>query len=270
MNKIPDVFKIQFCIFLGVLALVFAIWALRSGDGRIGLAEESYRKGETAITIAERKSAFNTALDLFLKLDADYHPNFGTGKLDFNIGNTYYQLGEYPLAILYYKRAEQLMPRLELVKRNLLQAQKKNGLHVEENTRLFNVLLGKTLLSLPERLQLFFVLSVLTLIFISGWLWTKNPWLSKAALFFMIPAAVVSLNLFVTYYFSPVDAILIHAVELRKDAGNEFAKVGETPVPGGTSLEVINTTPSGRWLKVVAPGGDLGYVPSEVVKLVDL
>ncbi|HEV8051485.1 MAG TPA: tetratricopeptide repeat protein, partial [Parachlamydiaceae bacterium] len=252
MKNIPDIFKIQFCIFLGVLALVFAMWALRSGDERVGQAEESYRKGEAASTISERKTAFNTALDLFMKLDADYQPNLGTGKLDFNLANTYYQLGEYPSAILHYQRAEQLMPRSEAVKRNLMQAQKKSELNVEENRRLFDVLLGKTFLSLPERLQLFFVLAVLTLIFISGWFWTRNPWLSKAAVFCLIPASIALLNLVATYYFSPVDAILIRSEELRRDAGREFATVGDKPIPGGSSLEVINTVPNGRWLKVLA------------------
>lgn len=270
MKNIPDVFKIQFAIFLGALALVFAMWALRSGDARVAQAEESYRQGEAATTISERKTAFNTALDLFLKLNADYHPNFGTGKLDFNIGNTYYQLGEYPLSILHYKRAEQLMPRSEVVKRNLAQAQKKGGLNVTENRRFLDVLLGKNLLSLPERIELFFVLAVLTLVFTSGWLWTKSSWLSKVAGLFLIPASLVLLNLIVTHYFSPVEAVLTQAVELRRDAGTQFAKVGDTPIPGGTSVEVISTTPNGRWIKVVAPGGDLGFVPSEAVKLVDL
>jgi hypothetical protein len=270
MNRIPDIFKIQLVIFLGLIALVMAMWALRSGDGRILKGEESYRKGESATTISERKTAFNEALDNFLKLEADYNPRFGTGKLDFNIANTYFQLGEYPLSILHYKRAEQLMPRSEVVKRNLVQAEKKGGVNAEENRRMLDVLLGKTFLSLPERIELFFVLAVLTLAFVSGWLWTKNSGLYKGAIFFLIPATVVLLNLIATHYFSPVDAVLMHAVELRRDAGNEFAKIGDAPIPGGTTLEVIGTTPNRRWLKVVAPGGDLGYVPSEAVKLVDL
>jgi tetratricopeptide (TPR) repeat protein len=263
-------FKVQFVIFIAILVAILGTLVFRSNDiSDARQAEDYYRKGETATTIYERTEAFNQALALFLKLDDRFHPKFGTGRLPFNIGNTYFQLGEYPFSILYYKRAEKLMPRSEPVKRNLSQASAKAGLKMDHPQSLFDLFLLKPFLSLPERLQLFAVFAALTLIFASAWLWTRKPWVSKTAVVFLIPAFLLFLNLVVTYYFSPIEAVLVQAAELRRDAGEEFALVTEQPILGGTVVEVLGTSPNGRWLKVVVPSGDFGFLPSESVKLIE-
>jgi tetratricopeptide (TPR) repeat protein len=269
MKTIPSRFTIQFFVFLGLLAMLLTSLLVKMNDVRLQQAEDSYHKGEAAKTISERKEGFNEALELFLKLDAEYLPHFGTGRLDYNIGNTYFQLEEYPLAILYYKKAENLMPRSELVKRNLSQAENKIGLHEENKHGILDTLLLKPYLSLPERLQLFFIFSLFTLIFTSAWLWTKNQWFSKSAVLFLIPAFLLLLNLTFSYYFSPVHGVLIQSAELRRDAGMQFAKVSEQPILAGTTLEVTGTSMNGRWLRVVLPNGEFGFVPIESLKLIE-
>lgn len=272
MKSIPLWFKIQFFVFISLLVLILGILAFRTGDMHaVNQAEDYYRKGEIAATIYARKEAFNHALEIFLTLDSKYHPDFGTGRLQFNIANTYFQLSEYPFSILYYKRAENLMPRSPLVKRNLSQARAKAGLKISENlNHLMDLFLLKPFLSLPERIQVFTALSILTLIFASAWLWTKKPWISKAAIVFLIPAFVFLLNLAVSHYFSSIEAVLVKTAELRRDAGMEFAPVGEGTVLGGTIVEVVGTSPNGKWLKVIIPGGDFGFMPSEAVKIVEM
>lgn len=271
MKDIPNWFKIQFFVFIGLLVLILAMFVFRTGDMRaVQQAEEYYRKGEMATTIYSRKEAFNHALEILLKLDNTYHPNFGTGRLQYNIGNTYFQLNEYPFSILYYERAKALMPRSPMIKRNLAQTQSRAGLKITEGpVGLLDLFLLKPYLSLPERLQLFAALAALTLVFASAWLWTRKPWLSKIAGAFLVLALVLLVNLGVTHYFSPVEAVLVQAAELRRDAGMEFAQVGNAPFLGGTIVEVVGTSPNGRWLKVAVPGGDFGFMPSEAVKLID-
>ena len=78
-----------------------------SGSAEKGKAY--YSQGVSAATVAGQSAAFNAALDEFLGLEAAGNPVFGSGKLYYNIGNTYFQLEEYPRAILYYARAERLM-----------------------------------------------------------------------------------------------------------------------------------------------------------------
>lgn len=270
INKIPHSFILQFVVIMGLMLLIASLGMFQTGDQRIQLAEKNYRKGEAAMTIAERKESFNSALDDFLQLEAAYHPQYGNGKLSFDIANTYFQLGEYPLSILYYKRAENLMPRSDLVKRNLRQAQEKLGLPETQNSSVWNALLLKPYLSIPERLQVFFILALFALLFSSVWFWTRKYWVFTISVFFLSLLAVFLINLGISYYFSPVEAVLIKAAELRRDAGMEFAKVGDQPLVGGTVLEVIDTSPNRNWFKVLTPEGEFGYVPAESVKFVDL
>lgn len=268
MNAFSDWLKIQFFIVLTLILVVLAVWLPQTGDVRLQQAEEHYRNGEAATTIAARKEGFNSALNLFLKLEEEHQPLFGTGRLSFNIGNAYYQLGEYPLAIAYYRRAESLMPRSLPVKQNLAQVREKAGVSEISDNNLFDALLFKSFISLPEKLQLFFGLSMLSFLFISAWLWMKKRWLGKLAAAFLILTAAVLTNVALSYYFSPIEAILVHAVELRRDAGMEFAKVGDGPIRGGTAVEVVGYASNGKWFEVVAPNNDFGYVPSTSLKLI--
>lgn len=270
MKAIPCRFQVQLFLFLGLIVLVFIFLGLRRGDHRIPLAEESYRKGESASTLAERNEEFNQALDLFLQLDGDYRPNFGSGKLSYNIGNTYFQLGEYPQSILYYMRAENLMPRSQVIKRSLSLARNKLGLSQQDDRDWLDLFLLKPYVSLPERLQVFFALASLALFFCSIWLWTKKQWSSNGGVISLSLLAIVTINLVVTYYFSSVEGVLVKAVELRRDAGVEFAKVSDQPISAGTTVEVVGMSPDVKWMKVVAPNGEFGYAPGEAVKLVDL
>lgn len=270
MTKFLNGLTVLFFAFLVIVAFFFFLQAFQLGDRRIHQGEEAYRKGESAATLSERKEAFNAALDLFLQLNNDYHPRFGSGKLDFAIANTFFQLEEYPLSILYYKRAENLLPRSDLVKRNLSKAQNKMGLKAPENHRFFDTLLLKSYVSLPERLQFFSFFDLCLLFLLSAWIWTRKTWLLNMSLVFLFPFVLLLMNLGLTYYFSPVEAVLIHATELRRDAGIEFAKVGDLPIPGGTTVDIVSVSPNGKWLKIAAPNGEFGYVSSETAKLVDL
>lgn len=70
-------------------------------------ALESYEKGD-----------FNQALTLYKKEDK-------SGELYYNLGNTYYQLGQYPWAIFYYYRALSLRPGDIRIENNLKVTQEK-------------------------------------------------------------------------------------------------------------------------------------------------
>lgn len=269
MNKIPSRFYVQFIIFLSLALLFLLPWGLRKDEPRLQQAQEAYVKGETATTIFSRKEAFNKALDLFLQLERDYHPEFGNGKLSFDIGNTYFQLEEYPLALLYYRKTENLKPRSDIVKRNLLQTYQKLELKPPNTTGLVNTLSLKPWLSLPERLQLTSITALLALIFASVWIWTKKRWSKQAffiSLFILVPLV---LALAFTHYLSPIEAVLIRSSDLRRDAGMEYAKVSEHPLKKGSPLEVIGISPNRKWVKVATPEGQFGYLPNEAIRLID-
>ena len=71
-----------------------------------------------------------------------------------------------------------------------------------------------------------------------------------------------------TRYLSPLEGVVVRSVELRRDAGNQYAAVQIDPVPAGAVVEIVAFSPDGRWYKVLAPKGDLGYAPQEAIRLV--
>lgn len=255
-------------ILLCACVVLFILWGLSSGDSRIQQAEAAYQKGAAAATIYERQEAFNQALDLFLQLETDYRPQFGTGRLYYNIGNTYFQLGEYPRAILYYLRAQQLMPADEKIKSNLALARQKLDLSANLNASIWDLLLFQPFVSLPLRLQLFFCAGCLTVLLFSTWIWTRARWSLYASVIVLSIFTFLFISLIIVRYFTPVHAVLVHAVELRRDAGAQFAKTNSQPVPAGTVIEVLDISKNGLWYKVAVPGADFGYAPQESVRLV--
>ena len=262
----------RFFLTLAGMFVVFTIclvvtFLMRTGDDRIKQAEDIYRQGELASNIAQRKDAFNQSLDLFLQMELEYRPNFGTGRLYYDIGNTFFQLEEYPMAILYYLRSEKLMPRDGYIDRNLAVARQKLGISSVDKKTIIDFLLPSHYLSLPEQLQLFSLAMVLLFVLASGWVWTRNPLFLKGAAVVLAIALFFTISIGSIRYFSPTHAVLIHAAELRRDAGTAFATVRAAPIPAGTVVDILGTSPDADWVKIVAASGEFGYVPQTSVRL---
>lgn len=255
-------------LLVSIVALLLTM-GLGFSDPRLKEADDSYYQGESATTIYSRQTAFNHALDLYLSLDKEYHPVYGNGKLYYNIGNTFFQLGQYPLAILYYERARALMPRAERVQHNLASAQEKLQLpHVVEPSAFSNVFFLHYFLSLPERLQLFFVLGVVALVCSSGWIWSNNLWFKRGAVVSLALLTVLLFSLLYTRYLAPLEAVVVQSVELRRDAGLQYAAVAPEPIPSGIKVEILHVSQDGKWLKVLGPQGELGFAPYESVRII--
>lgn len=268
-RKLPPYIKIPGFIFFAIAALSFYFLLNRPGSSSLREAEEHYAAGEKAETIAARQEQFNLALSLYKDLENAYHPEFGSGKLYFNIANTYFQLGQYPQAILYYYKAYALMPREPKIGRNLQVAQSKLNLADPVRPNIYNQLFFfQYEFSLPERLQVFFFLAALAFALLSFLLWKPHVWTRWA---FYTAAALAALVLFsaaYTRYFSPLEGIIVSSTELYRDAGINYAKVIPKPIPSGSKVEVLNITPNGKWIKIITPEGQFGYIPQTSISLI--
>lgn len=232
-------------------------------------ANKSYLAGEKAQTIAARKDAFNKALALYGQLEEKHNPVFGNGKLFFNIANSYYQVERYPWAILYYYRALQLMPRDDKVRRNLNIALQKIDLPpVSEPPVSHYLLFFHYFLSLPERLQLFFTLSVFLLALISAFIIRKEKFIVHLLVIIGIFWLVMLLDLGYTRYLAPVEGVVVRSTMLYRDAGEQYAKVPEPPVVSGNKVQVLEVVQNGEWLKILAPSGTVGFVPNTALRLI--
>lgn len=228
-----------------------------------------YVKGEKASTIAERSEAFNQALKLYAQLQAEFHPKFGNGILDYNIANSYFQLGEYPLAILHYYRSLSLMPRNDKAAHNLKVALDKLGLKEEGKKSIFGkIFFFYSFLSLPEKLEAFFGLSLLSLLSASMFIWQGRNWMKRTALTCAFFASILLLCIGYHLYYEPTEGVIVKATALYRDAGFQYAKVVEEPVLSGKKVRVVEVLGEGQWLKIVTPEGALGYIPSESVRII--
>lgn len=264
---------INFCLFilvvLGVLSsLIFLFF--QGDDPRIQQAEQSYYKGESAKSIGERKQSFNSSLSAFLDLEQDYNPQFGNGKLFYNIGNTYFQLEQYPLSILYFLKAQSLMPREDSIQNNLAVANEKLGLEAKSEVSAFSkILFIHYLFSLPERLQLLSLAIFLSLVLVSNYLWLKFSWFLKAAYLMLFLSLLLFLSVSYTRFLAPINAVIIKPTDLFLDAGSQYTRVGNKPLPAGSQVEIIGSKTNGKWFKVRTPNGDPGFIPQESFRVVE-
>lgn len=261
----------EFLTLVGVGLILVAIvlfYLNHRTNSTLDSVETLYEKGERALTVGERREFFNQALAEYIQLENTYHPMMGTGKLYYNIANNYFQLGQYPLAIYYYKEARSLRPRDERVTLNLAMAEKNLGVAVKETEQPFRKLLFFYYdLSVPEQLQLLSFFLIVCFLALSAQIWTPKKYWKKIAFFSGLAAAILLGSLMYTYYFAPIQAIMLQGSDLYKGAGKHYARVTENPIPSGVEVEVLESLEEGQWLKVVAPDGAFGYVPSDVVKL---
>jgi hypothetical protein len=232
-------------------------------------AQMSYSAGEKTTDVTERKKAFNQSLKLLLGLEEQYAPTFGNGKLYYDMGNNFFQLEEYPQALLYYYRAEQLRPRDDRVQSHIALTQKKIGITPALVPHAFDWLIFfHNDFSLPERLQLFFALGLLSLALISCYLWIPKPWIYALALASVIATVPMLLSLCYTYSFAPIQAVIVQSSLIYRDAGLNYATVKSEPLQAGVKVKVLGVTTAGKWLKIATEDGTMGYIPQEALRTI--
>lgn len=232
-------------------------------------ANDNYTAGEHADTIAERKKSFNQALSLYLQVEKENHPTYSDGKLYYNIANTYFQLEEYPWAILYYERALKLRPTDEKVHRNLSIALEKAGLPKQKEESIFQkIFFWHSSLSLPQRLQLLFALTVLMLALISAILWKNRPIIKKGIILVGILWALFFFSVIYTHFFAPIEAIAIKPTSLYLGPGPQYAEINNQTILAGSKVRILESLNDGSWLKIISPTGEIGYVSTTNLEVV--
>lgn len=255
-------------LFLNLFTLFLSAQAQ---DTDLEQAEASYFAGEQATTIADRTQDFQHALQLYLGIERDHKKElaYGDGQLYYNIGNSYFQLGELPWAILYYYRTLEFSPRDHRARQNLEIARTKLGLTPPPPPSWFARTLGlQTLLSLPEKLQTFFHLGVALLMLLSAYLWMQSRWIKRAIYLFSAALLFVLLSIGYTLYFSSLEGVLVEPSVLYRDAGTQYAVVSNQPILAGEKVYILDVRQEGQWLKVLTDQDVIGFLPYKAVRLI--
>lgn len=190
--------------------------------------------------------------------DARVCEKCGLGPLFYNIGNIYFYLSQYPLAITYYYRAAQTMPNDPLLVQNLNKALEK----IHEGQ-----VYTPPSITYVEILEILGSLVGLAFLLFSLWIWMKN----KFIFFTGIGVGIVGFVFLCIAIFwkisAPIDAIVISPTLLHKGASEEFPIISENPLFPGTKVHVLDVVHQGKWLKI-SHQGEIGYLSYETIRVI--
>lgn len=233
------------------------------------------------VSSAEYTSAFDSANAAYLKKEYDkaielYEHIVEAGQqapeLYFNLGNAYYQTGDFAHAILNYERAKKLAPDDEDIAVNLKFANQKTEDKIEAAPEMFLVELQRKIVSLMNESSwallciLFFVLGLALLaIFISS----RNTAVKKAG--FYLGAA--SLALFITLFFIAKYSYSVSRSHDEAIVTGASVTVLGSPSESSTKLfilhkgsKVVVTEENNGWLEVKIANGNVGWIKETLVE----
>lgn len=213
-----------------------------------------YRDGEKSPTIAGRQESFNQALKSLQELDVD------TGEYYYDLGNSYFQLEQYPWALFYFLKARKMLPRDAQVQQNIEATFQKLELHPMARSPWIP-------LSLQEELGIFQLLLLITTVLFSFRVWMRDEWLKPASRIALGLAVLFLLFIGSQHYFTPDQAVLAQAAILYKNAGTEYERVFLDPLPPGTILDIVGEANDGSWTKIVNKEGIVGYIQTDKLLL---
>ena len=219
-------------------------------------AYEDYTQGEKSITIAERTKFFNMALVEYKKLEGSN----ASGKLLYNIANTYFQLGEYGQALLYYNRALIEKPRNEKIKANMAVALEKVGVLNASRSRVWEILFFfHHKFSLKERQIAFLFFGIIAVLIWSVYIWRRKYYLRLSGIVITSCWSIFFMSLFWSLYFSSSECVIIKPCMIHRDAGKHYDIIVEKPINSGTKMKIKKD--QGDWFKVEVPEkGSIGFI----------
>lgn len=233
------------------------LWSTLQADP-FSEGQKVYQEGEKSITLKERKKLFNEALSHFQQVECA-HPHHL-----YNLGNCYYQLSEYGLALWYYERALKEDPRNSKIQANLLLTQQK----LKRQSSKKSTYLSKWTPKLKpfEKMLLFYALMFLAFVFSSIWIWTSSPKLKKASQWVSFSYLAFIGYLAFTFFFPKKEALIIQPTLLRRDAAKHYEAISKVPQSAGQKVRLLELSEDKKWVKIKGSKGLEGYVPIEKIR----
>ncbi|MDB6082049.1 MAG: hypothetical protein JWO53_1321, partial [Chlamydiia bacterium] len=231
---------------------------------------EQYKTAECTEKLDIRKKAFNEALSFYLHLE----PKTPSGQLAYNIGNCYYQLSEYGLALLYYYRAERELPRNSKIAHNIFVALNKTGQETgseeffDASHRKFLSFVQLLIFSPYEKEMALFALMLFTFIFASLFLWLQVSLFRSLSILSGLFALFVGINFIWAVFFAPYEAVIIQPGILFVGPGKQYAVITKEPLIPGLKVKVEEVVENGTWLKIKLSSGEEGYITKEQSRII--
>lgn len=257
------------CLFFGVLVYgVYLIWP-EGKSSKEADADRSYLEAEAANSIAVKEQGFNRALKLYLEVKDEAKGINESSKLDYNIANAFFQLGEYPQAVLYYYKALTFNPRNAKARYNLSIALEKLGLPEPKRAPWWQrPFLPYEYLSKTESYQLF------TLLFFLAFLSALVYLYSKRLSYGLFAACFAFFSLFLICYLAWQEliaypqAVVVRSTLLYSEADEQYAQIDKDLIRAGSKVLVLNSLKQGSWLQVAGPDDKIGFLPEKSIEFI--
>jgi len=259
-----------FILIITALVL-FIIYKSKISSQLLLEAEQNYKKAVEAPTPFQRGLDLNQTLSIYSSLEAEHQPIHGNGKLYYNLAQTYFDLEQYPWAVFYDYQAKALMPRNPNVDLHLREALKKLNIAFNENDSIFKkVFFFHYYLSLPERLQILFLCTLLIFATMCLYIWKANlrRFLRGLIMTMLFVGSVFLGSVLYSKYMEPLEGVIVKATMLYRDDSFQVALVDPKPLLEGVKVEVLDVEDSGKWLKIRSAERTLGFIPSDVIQII--
>ena len=210
-----------------------------------------YKKGEESTVYQVQLESFNRSLFLFNQLQILKFPK---GPLFQAIANTYFQLGQYSFALLYYEKALKQGMASSAIENDVRLAQEKLGLPLND--------LGKnqSFFSFLNAHDFSFFLYFMSFLLFSLAIWVKTKALKQTAMLsgflLLILLAIPLLN----YYHEPLEGIIIKNTSLSLSPGQNTPQLTLQPIKEGSKVRILSIDSKGDWVKILHSENLIGYI----------
>lgn len=250
-------------LFFHLIFLYLPFLTAQTSEDILKEAQVSYQEGEKENSYQGRNRAFNKALHFYQLLEQEYPQS---ADLDQALGDAYFQLNEYPWAILYYQRALKEKFSDPLLLSRLKTVQERLGLTSLEDQKTVSY---HFFFYLSQQTILLFGVIFMTFIAFTYTIWFPNVWIKKWAIASTIFLCLLVGNALFFYYFSPLEAIIIKTTGLYRAPDWNQSQLTSEPLLAGSKVQIVQITEDGNWLKI-NDKGLVGYIPIENLRPITL
>ena len=257
-----------------VLIMVMLVGAAVADDPNQALFDKANEEFKIASEAGDNqpevaKAAYLRAADLFTQVIRSGVKN---GDIYYNLGNCYYQAGDFPMAILQYRRALLYAPEEEKIHANLASAERMlDSTDPKDNVSGLMETIASYNAKIPLLIKEYFnkISYVLFWGGLIGFLALRKKVARKKFIIIAIVWWLSLASVSLVSYLATGNAdgvVLSSEVVARKGDGEHYAEAFLKPLSAGTEFTVLETR--GDWLKVELTTGNKCWLKTSDVGLV--
>lgn len=213
-------------------------------------------------------SAYDSAVVMYKKV---IDKGYSSSTLYYNLGNTYYKLRDYPMAIFYYEKSLKLDPNNEDTKHNLEIANAFISDKIETVPDLFikawwnnlsNIFTANTW-AVISLIVLAILLSCIFLYLIARTRILKKSMFFSCIFLILITISIFSITIKKYNYIKSNNNGIIIAPTITVKSSPSASSVDLFVLHEGSKVKILDNT--GEWEKIKIANGSIGWLPSSTI-----